>query len=61
MKGKSVPTPVVVALAVLVVLILGFMIYQNFVSQPPQIDPAKDITPERLEDPDPRSDRALGK
>lgn len=50
-KDKEVPVPALVAIAVLVIGLVGFMIFQNFLQPAPTVK-VEEISPERLEDPD---------
>lgn len=53
MKGKEVPIPLVIGFIVVVLVGVGVLAYNSFIAPPKQMDPAKELSASRLEDPDP--------
>lgn len=50
-KNKEVPLPALIAIGVLVLGLVGYLIYSNFLEPAPVIN-TDEISPERLQDPD---------
>ncbi len=53
-KGPEVPQAAIWGTLAVVLIAIGFFAYTTFIKEPAKVDVSK-ITPERLNDPDPRS------